>query len=429
MDTWEAEKTNFTEHVWDQFDFAVQKPDFLEKDADYIYGALLEDMHFISFGEYLKRFLYRKTGMTEPFETVPLSEYQATIRSCFSDLSVPPSFQPTTAKLSMLAKHWLTQQTVKRNVVFLLGFGLNMSVDEVNTALTKWLRERKINPRNALEVICWYCYTHSYRYPKFEELYHRYLAAEPNLEAPKPVWSENTHVIWNSVAAIRDDDSLIAYVASLKEKDPDVRYGQTAQMRFNCLYEEAKEKITALYNEYAADQNDSDVRELREQLENNPRLTNEEKLQKIKEMQSRRRVWTAEEITESDFEEVICASIPKDRNGNLSPAKRSSLNAQFSGYRFSRQHIGEVRKGNTEITRFDLLTMQFFLASQRLDEYPDAKTRFYRFVEDCDNLLNDCSMGELYIQNPYECFLMMCILSDDPLCTYADVMERAYQEA
>ena len=429
MDTWGAEETNYTEHIWDQFDSIVQRPDFLDRDADYIYAGLLENMQFISFGDYLKRFLYRKTGMTEPFDEVPLSEYQATIRSCFSDFSVPPSFQPTTAKLSMLTKHWLTQHTVKRNVVFLLGFGLNMTVDEVNIALTKWLRERKINPRNAFEVICWYCYAHGYHYPKFEELYHRYLAAEPDVTLVRPVWSERTRVIWNSVATIRDDDSLTAYVASLKEKDPDTRYGKTARACFERLYREAQDRIADLYNEQAADRNDSAVRRLRQQLEFNSRLTDGEKLQKIKELRNSQKVWTPEDITESDFEEMICAAIPKDRNGNLSPAKHSSLNAQFSGYRFSRQHIGEIRKEKTEITRSDLLTMQFFLYSQRLSEYPDAKTRFYRFVEDCDRILDDCSMGEVYIQNPYECFLMMCILSEDPLCTYADVMERAYQEA
>ena len=35
-------------------------------------------------------------------------------------------------------------------------------------------------------------------------------------------------------------------------------------------------------------------------------------------------------------------------------------------------------------------------------------------------------MGELYVANPYECFILMCILSDDPLGTYADVWEMAY---
>ena len=54
------------------------------------------------------------------------------IRGSFSDHYTPASFTPTTAKLSALSKNWLTRQTVKRNVVFLLGFGLDMSVEDVN---------------------------------------------------------------------------------------------------------------------------------------------------------------------------------------------------------------------------------------------------------------------------------------------------------
>ena len=36
-------------------------------------------------------------------------------------------------------------------------------------------------------------------------------------------------------------------------------------------------------------------------------------------------------------------------------------------------------------------------------------------------------MGPLYIANPYECFLLMCILTDGPLGTYADVWELSCQ--
>ena len=37
-----------------------------------------------------------------------------------------------------------------------------------------------------------------------------------------------------------------------------------------------------------------------------------------------------------------------------------------------------------------------------------------------------CFLGELYISNPYECFVLMCILSEDPLGPYADVWEKSY---
>ena len=38
-------------------------------------------------------------------------------------------------------------------------------------------------------------------------------------------------------------------------------------------------------------------------------------------------------------------------------------------------------------------------------------------------------MGPLYIANPYECFILMCLLSEDPLGTYSDVLEVSYRSA
>ena len=59
--------------------------------------------------------------------------------------------------------------------------------------------------------------------------------------------------------------------------------------------------------------------------------------------------------------------------------------------------------------------------------YPDARERYFRFQESTDEILEKCCMGQLYIQNPYECFVLMCLLSQDPLGTYADVWELSYE--
>ena len=38
-------------------------------------------------------------------------------------------------------------------------------------------------------------------------------------------------------------------------------------------------------------------------------------------------------------------------------------------------------------------------------------------------------MGEIYLANPYETFLLMCMLSDYPMGTYSDVLELSYRQA
>ena len=418
---------DFTEAAWESLYDAVDDTAFLEQDAEVIYNSLKHRLKFIPFGDYLKRYIYLKAGLKEPFADVPLKEYQLIIKSSFSDNHTPSSFTPTTAKLSALSKNWLTQQTVKRNVIFLLGFGLNMSVEDVNLFLTKALREPEINPKNPFEVICWYCYKNKYNYLKFEKLWELYNNTPANSLDMGMIYSEHTIGVRNSMYSVRDDATLIAHLSKLKTSDNVSRISITARECFVALYNEARDLIAELYNQTEDEQHIDALFEYQDKLSRSDRLYDCEKIERIKKFCDEKQTFTREDITESDIEHIICASIPKDRHGNLTPSKASKLNEQFAGKRFSRQRIGEILSGNVEVTRFDLITLSFFVFSQKLNVYPEAKQRYTRFLESTNIILEKCFMGNLYIQNPYECFVLMCILSLDPLGTYADVWELSYE--
>lgn len=418
---------DFTEAAWESLYDTVDDTVFLDQDAEVIYNSLKHRLKFISFGDYLKRYIYLKAGLEEPFSDVPLKEYQLIIKSAFSDNHTPHSFSPTTAKLSALSKNWLTQQTVKRNAVFLLGFGLNMSVDDVNLFLTKALREPEINPKNPFEVICWYCYKNKYNYLKFEKLWEQYKNTPANSLNMGLIYSEHTIGVRNSMFSIYDDSTLITHLSMLKTSDNNSRISVTAKECFDSLYNEARDLIAKLYNQIKDEQHTDSLFEYRDKLSRNDRLYDFEKVERIKKYRNEKRFFTREDITESDIEHIICAAIPTDRHGNLTPSKASKLNEQFAGKRFSRHRISEILFGRTEITRFDLITLNFFVFSQKLNLYPEAKQRYIHFWESTNNILKKCFMGNLYIQNPYECFVLMCILSLDPLGTYADVWELSYE--
>lgn len=419
---------DFTDAAWESLYDAVDDAQFLDKDAQLIYNSLRHRLKTRSFGDYLKRYIYLKAELTEPFAEVPLKEYQLIIRSAFSDNHTPPSFAPTTAKLSALSKNWLTQQTVKRNVVFLLGFGLNMSADDVNMFLTKALREQEVNPKNPFEVICWYCYKNQFNYLKFEQLWQIYNDTPANALDMGHIYSEHTIGVRNTMYSIHDDAALIAHLAKLKANENMSAMSFTAKQCFDALYNESRDLIVKLYNAYEDEEHDDAVRDYIHKLSLNDRLFDSEKQKRIEQFRSRKKVFSREEITESDIEHIICASIPTDRHGNLTPSKASKLNEHFSGKRFSRQRIRDIISGDTEVTRFDLITLNFFVFSQKLDVYLEAKTRYLQFHDSMNAILEKCLLGKMYVQNPYECFVLMCILSDDPLGTYADVWELSYNK-
>ncbi|MBQ0036004.1 MAG: hypothetical protein KBT35_03690 [Firmicutes bacterium] len=392
MDYLENDKLDYTNMAWESLYETVDDIMFKNMDAKLIYNSLEKKLKFISFGDYLKRYIYRKAELDIPFEEVTDQTYQQIIRYSFSDNSTPQSFEITSAKLSALSKNWLNQKTVKRKVVFILGFGLNMSVDDVNMFLTKALREPGINPKDPFEVICWYCYKNGYGFHKYEKLWDIYCNNNIEDMTINVAYSDYTIGLRSSMQSINDEYALMLYLTRLKVNGNTSFISMTTKDCFMKLYDESRELIAKLYNETEDDN----------------------------------KTYTKDDITESDFEKIICAAIPVDRHGNLTPSKASSLNEQFQGRRFSRQHIGEVLTGKSDISRFDLITLNFFIFSQRAEEYDNANKRFTEFLESTNNILLKCYMGKLYVQNPYECFVLMCILSEDPLGTYADVWELSY---
>lgn len=387
---------NFTVNDKTVFDKTVNHEFFMENEAELIYEALKSGLVKRPFGDYLKRYICRRAELEGNWRDIPLNVYRQIIMESFADNSTPASFTPTTAKLSALTKNWLTQDTVKRKVVFLLAFGLGMSEEDVSYFLIKVLHERDINPKDPFELICWYCIRNRLGYPKCAQLIEQFERLKPNEMPREDILGERTVSIRNLYSRINDDDTLMAQLSKMKSADNRSLFSVTARYYFDMLYFEAKTIIAESYSNYW----------------NN----------------DKGRTYTADDITAGDVERIICSSIPRDKNGNLTKLSLSEHTAGFSERRFSRQHICEILNGNCDVDRFDLITLGFFIYSQKLDEYPDPKQRFLHFTDSINKILNECSMGELIISNTYECFVMMCMLSEDPLCTYSDVWEMSFEE-
>ena len=418
---------NFTVKAWDHMYDAVDHQYFQEMDSDLIYQSLEKELKPVPFGDYLKRYIYRKAGLTGSFREVPLKDYQIIILDAFRDHHTPASFTPTTAKLSALSKNWLTQQTVKRQAVLLLGFGLGMSEEDVNSFLYKALHEQVLNIQDPMETICLYCYQHGYGYYKYEQLMKIYEQMEPEQLDMKLIYDLQPAGRAESIQSVQDDAKLMTYLASLKTKNGSTRTADSAQTAFLALYDQARELIAESYNTESEMENRLHIQKLQEQLNRNDKLYEEDKKLRLQKAAEARKTWTKEEITESDLEHVLCSAIPTDRNGNLTPARKSTLNAQFEGKRFSRKHINEILLRHTNVERFDLITLNFLIYAEQADQIPNAKKRYSMFIESTNQILNSCGMGPIYVTNPYECFVLMCILSVSPLETYADVMEKSYQ--
>lgn len=382
----------FTRRAVQRFRQVVSLDGFEDEDAEVIFNYLYREMELVSFGDHLKRYIYVRAGLEEPFAEVTQDIYREIVAESFKETCTPKSMNPTSTKLPALINNWLTQASVKRETVFILGFGLRMSVEDVSDFLTRVLKEQDFDFHSPEEVIFWYCYSTQLGYYKAQELLEMYQTLNPITQF------DDALKIYMGTISIETEEMLMQYLAYLKgDKDNPMSEQRQAFKEFVRLMDRAKEIIADMY-------------------------------QKDEDEFKRDKVWKASDISASDVEKVICSGIPINGMGNLKKMSASILAKHFSQKRFSRQRITSILKHKLPVERFDLITLEFFIVSQEMAD-EDPFNRYKYFLDEIQGILKRCGMGEIYIVNPYECFLLMCMLTDCPLAVFADIWEMSYEES
>ena len=116
----------------------ISSRDFEDQSPEVILNFLLENKEQVSFGDQLRRYLFGHFDMGPSFSSIGLKDYIQLIITSFKKNGTPFSMEASTRAPSASVKKWLTQTSVRRSVVFLLGFGLRMSIEDVETFLVKY---------------------------------------------------------------------------------------------------------------------------------------------------------------------------------------------------------------------------------------------------------------------------------------------------
>jgi len=358
-------------------------PDIWEEPSDVIYRNLKEKCGIVGFGDYLKRCIYELADLEEPFSDVSDDTYKDIIISNFKETETPCSFEPTSTKLSAAVKNWLSQRIVSRNTVLLIGFGLCLETEQVNELLTKAIFEQEINSKDPREVICWYCYDNNFEYSKFKELWDEYNNLSGNSDETDSNFSiDSTVNIRNSMYSINCDESLFDYLRNLKNGNVS-KFSHTAKREFETLYNQVRTFVAM-------------------NLKNPERVT---------------------PGGVADY--IYGAGIAITSSGNLQKEKLSDLKELFKNInRLDRQRIRKILNSEIDVTRFDLITLNFIIHSHKENPYVDKQCK--DFFEDTNAILERCFMEPLIVQNPYENFILTCMLTEHPLDTFNEVWENSY---
>lgn len=374
----------FTRKARRQIFEVVRSENFEDMPADEIFRFLYQGISLVSFKDYLKRYLYERAGIEEPFAEVDDKTWHDIIIGAFEENNAPHSFEPTSTRWNATVKSWLTSERVRRNTVFLLGFGLRMTEDDVSDFLTKVLEEDDYRMDDPIEVIFRYCYRHNLSYARATMLKEQFNSLQP---ADKSAATDDE--------ILRDESSLIRHLSAIKSSRPDA-HSNNADLCFREMYEKCQAEIARIYN-----------------------------LDETEKPEKQRRLWKPNDITAADLEKMLCAGIPVTESGNLIKANQSLLSRHFQNYRPSRQRIDGLLKGNAQPDRYDLITLCFFLHAQ--EDCLTGEERLSVFLREINPVLKNCSMHEIHPVNPYEAFILICALSDCPMAVYGDIWEMAYE--
>ncbi len=418
---------NFTMHARQSIVKTARDPYFRDRDPELMLNALMDEIRMVSFGDYLKRYVLKKMAEDPLQDGTEAADELEYLCAAFKKRDVPPSFQPgSTAKIRALAKNWLTQRVVSRNVVLLLGFALEMSPEDVNEFLTKALKESRIDPKDPFEVICWYCYRFRLPYAKHRELWNSVSAGGAAGVGPA-LDLDSTVRVRTEMESIRTEKRLAEYISRLNLVKSSGRQSIAARKQFDILYRQACSAVAGIKTEMEAA--DAEIRASRfaDKISRNDRYYDFQKKRMIRKERESHRTFTADDITPADLENVLYSAVPKDRNGNLIPMKESLLNVHFAGKRLSRQHISEILDGRGIISRYDIISLCFFVTAAETEMSGSIRERYGAFVSKVNQYLKESDMTPLYVANPYESFVLMCMLTDDPMGSFSDVWELSFE--
>ena len=125
-----ARTYNYTIMAIRDFYDTIESDQFRDASGDTIYTYLTRVMELVSFKEQLKRYIYEESETGEAYAKV---DYAALMLEAFEKNQCMAG--KTKAEVKRQINRWLNAETVKRENLFLIGFGLDMS----EKTLTKFL--------------------------------------------------------------------------------------------------------------------------------------------------------------------------------------------------------------------------------------------------------------------------------------------------
>ena len=374
---------DYTHIALSKMNKVISSEDFLSMDSDMIFDYLMNEIEIVVFGDYLKRYIYEKFQLKQPFRQISDDVFIDIIIDSFKQRRAPYSLTPTTRRRGTIVKSWLSSSQVSRTGVFAIAFGLGMSATETSEFLTKVIKEEDFDLYDVTESVYWYCLDKGLNYSAAEYYLECYDKSPADYPSSGPFWNLSPKEI---MYALVNERTLKEYFSFMKTSKQYEQRKSNRTDRFIQLYRRA---CSVIKSDYWGEEDSA-------------------------------------EVTPADIEKILYSSVPTTPAGNLMKMSMSVLSDQFSQKRMSRQRIDSLLKGTSSVDRFDFITLLFLIYAINVEEQWPVE-RALKYLDEINQILVSCDMSEIYPVNPYESFVIMCMLTDYPLFAYSDVWGKSYE--
>lgn len=395
------------------------------------------------FGDYLKRMVYELYIFPEDdgrkITEIPEDEYIKDIQQIFKENGMKGvgtlQFGGSTRLTPSNLKRWMGMPCyqVSRELVFLFGFGFNMFAEQVEELLTKVIGQAGFDFRSAQETIYYWCLKQNRGYSGLREWQEKYMEIQEEAEEQKEsgIYEEKeecaggarTRYYKEKAVRITDEDGFKEYLRELERIRRDTRNRITARETLNVVvnilwYELSKErrgetKWLELLIEQKEAEGDAQNRTKRTQRD-------------IRTMQKYWREVSLEPLIQSIWQEEDPVAI-SEKSRKLAPLLPDM---------WKKRSLQDKLNGESRVRKEDILTGVFLTYAHQLEkqmpymsgEEKDYMVRVETYVEDVNTYLEQCGMGEFYIVQPYEIFLVLCLLYDKPYSFFLSVWKEKEKE-
>lgn len=389
-----------------------------------------------TWGDHIKRYICESVGGEElskkfrwisedgvEFEAITEENIREFIKKAFKENGMRNQGSMKLGATTTLGNRlttWLnspvTSTTLTRDVCFLFCFGLNMD-EPYASYMLEVLRQPTFNPKDYKEAIYYYCICNRTQYADVLEWLKRY----DELESAKcydgipqtMVLRDYLKMIKESVKESQEvrERQFLDYLAVLKSLPENTKPSETRAKVFEdgCrkFYQVQSQKSCRILDKKLTDVETAPKARTKNQMRRNEAL-----FYKVVFQEEKVNVNGVVDILQSI--PTVSIHVPEE----LRKMKEKGIICfPELSYNFFNDRIGENR--TVSISREDLLTIVFLYCSSSMKddelEAYDYEERKAYFVYEASICLDECGFGDVYLLNPYELFLVSCLLQKDPL--------------